>query len=110
MPDQLTKLYVEITTACNLDCIMCIRRAWHEPIGTMPHATFAALVDQLAALPAPPTIHLSGYGEPMSHRYFLDFVRMAKELGAKVEVTTNGTMLDEDMANALLDLDLDRLV
>ena len=36
MLDQLTKLYVEITTACNLDCIMCIRRAWHEPVGTMP--------------------------------------------------------------------------
>ena len=110
MPDQLTKLYVEITTACNLDCIMCIRRAWHEPIGTMPLATFAALVDQLAALPAPPTIHLSGYGEPLSHRHFLDFVRMAKGIGAKVEATTNGTLLDEDMANALLDLDLDRLV
>ncbi|MFN8465246.1 MAG: radical SAM protein [Caldilineaceae bacterium] len=110
MSDQLTKLYVEITTACNLDCIMCIRRAWHEPIGTMPRATFAALIDQLAALPAPPTIHLSGYGEPMSHRHFLDFVRMAKGIGAKVEATTNGTLLDEKMANALLDLDLDRLV
>jgi MoaA/NifB/PqqE/SkfB family radical SAM enzyme len=110
MPDQLAKLYVEITTACNLDCIMCIRRAWHEPIGTMPPGTFAALIDQLAALPAPPTIHLSGFGEPMSHRHFLDFVRMAKGIGAKVEATTNGTLLDEAMANALLDLDLDRLV
>lgn len=34
--DTLTKLYVEITTRCNLDCAMCVRRAWREPIGEMP--------------------------------------------------------------------------
>lgn len=108
--DPLTKLYVEITTACNLDCIMCVRRVWHEPIGTMPYATFAALMDQVAALPQPPVIHLSGYGEPMAHPRFLDCVRLAKGTGAKVEATSNGTLLDERMVNALLDLDLDRLV
>jgi MoaA/NifB/PqqE/SkfB family radical SAM enzyme len=110
MPDPLTKLYVEITTACNLDCIMCVRRAWHEPTGTMPHATFAALIDQIKELPAPPTIHLSGYGEPMAHPHFLEFVQLAKAAGAKVEATSNGTLLDAAMAGALLDLDLDRLV
>ncbi len=29
--DPLTKLYIEITTACNLDCQMCVRRIWDEP-------------------------------------------------------------------------------
>lgn len=110
MADSLTKLYVEITTACNLDCIMCVRRAWNERIGSMPRTSFAALMQQAAELPCPPTIHLSGYGEPMAHPHFLEFVRLAKETGAKVEATSNGTLLDEEMARALLDLDLDRLV
>ena len=26
IPDPLTKLYVEITTTCNLECRMCVRR------------------------------------------------------------------------------------
>lgn len=108
--DRLTKLYVEPTTTCNLDCIMCVRTAWREPIGTMPLATFAALMDEVAALDPPPTVHLSGYGEPMAHPHFLELVRLAKAAGARVEVTSNGTLLTLEMAEALIDLDLDRLV
>ena len=110
MADALAKLYVEVTTACNLDCVMCVRRVWDEPLGTMPLANFARLMEQVAALTAPPTIHLSGYGEPMAHPHFLDLVRLAKATGAKVEATTNGNLLDGETAQALIDLDLDRLV
>lgn len=110
MTDTLAKLYIEVTTACNLDCVMCVRRVWQEPLGTMPLATFAGLMDQLAAFPSPPTIHLSGYGEPMAHPHFLELVRLAKATGARVEMTTNGTLLDAAKTQALIDLDLDRLV
>ena len=110
MSDPLTKLYVEVTTACNLDCVMCVRRVWQEPLGTMSLANFASLMDQVAALPSPPTIHLSGYGEPTAHPNFLELVRLAKATGAAVEMTTNGTLLDAEMAQALLDLELNRLV
>ena len=110
VPDTLTKLYVEITTACNLDCQMCIRRAWHEPIGTMPLATFRDLMDQVAVLPTPPIIHLGGYGEPMAHAHFLEIVRLAKATGARVEMTTNGMLLTPEASSALIDLNLDRLV
>jgi MoaA/NifB/PqqE/SkfB family radical SAM enzyme len=108
--DPLTKLYVEITTRCNLNCQMCVQRAWGEPTGDMPLATFRTLVDGLSAFDAPPTIHLGGYGEPMFHPDFLEMVRLAKNAGARVEVTTNGTLLMADTAEALIDLDLDRLV
>jgi MoaA/NifB/PqqE/SkfB family radical SAM enzyme len=108
--DALTKLYIEITTACNLDCQMCVRRIWDEPSGTMPLEVFRRLMDQVRMLPSSPTIHLGGYGEPMAHRDFLEIVRMAKEAGACVEVTTNGTLLTPEMSSALLDLDLNRLV
>jgi MoaA/NifB/PqqE/SkfB family radical SAM enzyme len=108
--DHLTKLYIEITTACNLECQMCVRRAWDEPIGDMPLATFDALMEQLRQFPAPPIVHLGGYGEPMSHPDFLEMVRLAKKTGARVEVTTNGTLLDAETAATLIELDLDRLV
>jgi MoaA/NifB/PqqE/SkfB family radical SAM enzyme len=108
--DQLTKLYVEVTTACNLECQMCMRRAWGEPMTDMSLATFSQLMDQVRQFPTPPTIHLGGYGEPMSHPDFLEMVRLAKETGARVEMTTNGTLLSADMAAALIELDLDRMV
>ena len=108
--DSLTKLYVEITTACNLDCTMCVRRVWNEPIGDMPLATFSSLMEQLRQLASPPTIHLGGYGEPTVHPDFVEIVRQAKAIGARVEMTTNGALLDSGLAAALVDLGLDRLV
>ena len=110
MLDPLNKLYVEVTTTCNLDCVMCVRRVWDEPIGTMPRAEFAALMEQVREFDAPPAIHLSGFGEPMTHPDFLDLVRMAKDTGATVEMTTNGMLLDRNMCRALMELGLDRLV
>ncbi|HMQ52350.1 MAG TPA: radical SAM protein [Anaerolineae bacterium] len=108
--DKLTKLYIEITAACNLDCQMCLRRTWHEPIGTMPLVTFSDLMEQVKALPSLPTLHLGGYGEPMAHPQFLEIVRLAKATGARVEMTSNGTLLNPEKAQALIDLDLNRLM
>lgn len=108
--DSLNKLYIELTTACNLDCTMCERRTWDEPFGHMPLATFENLMTQIGRLPAPPIIHLGGYGEPMVHPDFLKIVALAKATGAKVEMTTNGILLDGDTAEALIDLDLNRIM
>lgn len=108
--DTLTKLYVEITTRCNLDCAMCVRRAWSEPIGEMPLDVFAELMDQVRDLPEPPVIHLSGYGEPTCHPDFQEIVALAKAAGARVEMTSNGTLLSRRLIAALIDLDLDRIV
>ncbi len=108
-PDRLNKLYIEATTGCNLDCQMCVRHAWEEPIGAMSYATFTSLMEQVKELPAPPTIHFGGFGEPMSHPRFLDMAQMAKDLGARVEMTTNGMLLTEDKAMALFEMGFDQL-
>ena len=76
----------------------------------MSRDTFADLMDQVRELDAPPTIHMSGFGEPLTHPDFLELVRLAKETGAKVELTTNGMLLTKDISQALIELNLDRLV
>lgn len=108
--NRLTKLYLEITTHCNLDCQMCVRRAWNESYGHMPLTTFRELMEQVERLPVPPTIHMSGYGEPTAHPDFLEMVRLAKATGASVEITTNGTLLNTEMSTTLIQLGLDRLM
>lgn len=108
--DQLTKLYVELTTACNLNCQMCVRHAWQDIHGTMSMATFASLMDQVGDCAEPPIIHFGGFGEPMTHPHFLECIKLAKETGARVEITTNGTLLNRIISSALIDLSVDRLV
>jgi MoaA/NifB/PqqE/SkfB family radical SAM enzyme len=109
-PSPFTKLYVEITTTCNLDCETCIRRAWNEPISRMPLASFEQLMAQLREFPVPPTIHFGGYGEPMHHPDFLAMVGLAKKVGARVEMTTNGMLMTAKVAETLVDLEVDRIV
>lgn len=131
--DALNKLYIEITTACNLDCQMCVRRTWNGqkaaltvtgdsasayrpvptsetvPTGHMPTSTFANLMEHVSQLSAPPIIHLGGYGEPTCHPDFPELLRLAKAAGATVEMTTNGTLLTRELAKTMVDLPVDRV-
>ncbi len=103
--DRLRKVYVEVTSACNLACVTCIRHSWDEPLGHMPLARFRRLVQGLPAggdTPTwPVTLSLSGFGEPLAHPDFLTLVALAREDGLRLEIITNGTLLDASLAAQL---------
>jgi MoaA/NifB/PqqE/SkfB family radical SAM enzyme len=76
-------------------------------MGHMPVERFARLLEGLPEprprVP-PVTLSLSGYGEPLAHPRFLDLVGLARERGFRVEIVTNGLLLDAPLARALADL------
>ena len=45
--DMLKKIYIEPTNRCNLNCSICVRQVWDEPMGDMPLASFKLIVKQL---------------------------------------------------------------
>ncbi|HPD14708.1 MAG TPA: SPASM domain-containing protein [Planctomycetota bacterium] len=104
------KAYVELTTACNLDCPMCLRRAFEEPGGEMALATFRRVVEQCAELPARATLSFGGYGEPMAHPLFAEFLALAKGARLQVEAVSNGLLLTPERMQQLLELRLDKLI
>ncbi len=65
--DSLAKVYVEITTQCNLNCGTCVRNAWDEPFGYMSIDLFQNLLAQLRSFGTPPSLIFAGYGEPLIH-------------------------------------------
>jgi MoaA/NifB/PqqE/SkfB family radical SAM enzyme len=72
----------------------------------MPVERFARLLEGLPQprVGAQITLSLSGYGEPLAHPRFLDLVRLARERGFRVEIVTNGLLLDAALARSLADL------
>ena len=106
---QLTKVYIEPTVACNLDCITCFRNAWEQPIGRMSDETFERILDGLKKLSPIPDVYFGGIGEPLFHPKTVEWIRRVKELGVKVELITNGTILTEKIAHQLIDAGLDIL-
>src|SRR5512136_1014791 len=92
---HLAKVYIEPTNRCNLNCVTCVRNVWTESLGQMGMATFARVIEGLRAVTPPPVVFLGGFGEPLAHRDIVSMVTQAKALGARVELITNGTLLDE---------------
>ncbi len=106
---QLTKVYIEPTVACNLDCITCFRNAWDQPLGRMSEESFEHILAGLKAMQPIPHVYFGGIGEPLFHPRTVDWIRQIKALGTKVELITNGTILNEKKARELLAAGLDVL-
>lgn len=106
---NLARLYIEPTNACNLDCLTCMRNVWDEPLGQMSDFVFERILGSLTAFSPLPMVFFGGFGEPLVHPDIIDMVRRVKELGAQVELITNGILLTENCTRGLMDAGLDML-
>lgn len=106
---HLTKIYIEPTDLCNLNCTICIRNGWDESLGRMSSSTFDRILTGVKGLSSQPTIFFGGLGEPLFHPRTIEWVGAAKAIGATVELITNGTMLTEKRSKQLIEAKLDVL-
>lgn len=106
-----TKLFVEVTTRCNLRCSMCVKEAPGQCIaeGDLSSGAFARLAP---ALPTLETLILNGIGEPLLHPRLEEFIRAAKRAmpaSGQVGFQTNGQLLRRERAGSLADAGVDRI-
>ena len=106
-PSRLSKLYIEPTNQCNLDCRTCMRNVWEEPLGMMSDEVFDRIIEGLNDFSPVPTVFFGGFGEPLFHPNIVAMVRRAKELGARVELITNGTLLTRELSKELVKTAID---
>ena len=109
-PDEVN---IETVFGCNLKCRMCImkdlgRFAGGRHIKFMESAVFENIIGQVSDKPR--TICLNQNGEPLLHPEIVNFVQMAKAHGHCVYFVTNGTRLDEALADRLINAGLDRII
>jgi MoaA/NifB/PqqE/SkfB family radical SAM enzyme len=106
---SLAKVYIEPTNLCNLNCRTCVRNAWDEPLGRMSKAIFSWIIAGVRNFAPPPTILFGGLGEPLFHPQIVDMVGEAKQAGCRVELITNGTLLEAGLSKGLVEAGLDLL-
>ena len=106
---QLAKVYIEPTSRCNLSCRTCVRNTWDEAQGDMSQTTFKKIMAGLRKLKPKPAVFFGGLGEPLAHPDILKMVRQARRHASKLELITNGMLLDEKVARELIDIGLDVL-
>lgn len=107
-------LDIETTNICNLRCIMCFQsdEKWRkrQKFGFMKWKLFKKIIDEGAKYNLP-SIKLNYRGEPLLHPKIVDMVKYAKKKGIlEVQFNTNGTLLNEEKINELIDAGLDRII
>jgi radical SAM protein with 4Fe4S-binding SPASM domain len=102
-------LQLEITSACNLRCAMCLVR-YRPPVnkvtGAMPLDLFRRILDQVPVLRQ---LTLQGLGEPLLCPDLLPMIRLATERRIRVGFNSNATLLSRRVAEDLVAAGLDWL-
>lgn len=88
---KFKKIYIEITNICNLQCSFCPETSREGRF--MKLDEFSYILDEIKAYTD--YIYLHVKGEPLLHPNIDEFLDISYKKGLKVNLTTNGTLLNE---------------
>ncbi len=90
---------------CNLRCVHCYSHSRNiDYSGELTHEEGIRLIDDLADFGVP--VLLFSGGEPLMRPDILELIARARQKGLRAVVSTNGTLIDAEMAAKLNDVDL----
>lgn len=106
-----SKLFVEVTTRCNLNCFMCVKQNQGSEVveGNLSPELFSRLEPVLPHLEA---LILNGIGEPLLNPHLESFIARARKLMPSdgwIGFQTNGLLMTKLRAIALVDAGLDKV-
>jgi len=87
------RIYIEILNYCNLNCSFCVKTI--KPKNCMSIDSFSHILDEIK--PYTDYIYLHVQGEPLLHPELSDFLKVAKDKGFNINLTTNGTLIDKNL-------------
>ena len=98
--NRLMSVLLELTYACNLDCMFCYNDL---SLGgkRLSLAQYRALLHDLASLGVL-NLSLTG-GEPLAHPHFFEIAGHARDLGFVIRLKTNGHAIKEAVARRIRD-------
>ena len=104
----MRNLDIELTNRCNAQCTFCPRDQTPDQ-GFITLEAFRKALERASALEVTPKIHSAGQGEPTLHPQFREILQIVAEFKLDYGFTTNGSLLSEDLARAVLDSTVDHI-
>ncbi|MGR3173242.1 MAG: radical SAM/SPASM domain-containing protein [Candidatus Scalindua sp.] len=103
---RLPPVYLETTSACNLNCVMCptqrtVAKRFKKD-GFVDAILFRRLVDEIVSENPWISVFIHKDGEPLLHPEIVDLISYASSRLKNVILVTNATLLNEEMARAIL--------
>ena len=107
-PYKYNHIQVEVTSRCNLRCRTCLY--FHFEPQWVPRDISETAFQQLCEVaPQCRSIHLQGWGESLLRKDCAALVRRLKKRGPKISLGTNGMIMNQDLAEALIQSGLDSM-
>lgn len=88
---RFKRIYIEITNVCNLSCNFCPKTK--RQLKFMDEETFSHILKEIK--PYTDYIYFHLMGEPLLNPNIEKFLELSREAGFKVNITTNGTLLNK---------------
>jgi len=101
---EVLTVIIEPTVRCNLHCITCSEITRGRTKKDMNFSEFECILDQF---PYAIKLALQGVGEPLLNQELFRMIRLAKERKIYVYFNSNGTLLDDENSNRLIQSGLD---
>jgi len=100
---------IEVSTYSSLECQICPRAVFAEKwiFRNMPLETFRKISEHF---PLTRRVSFRGWGDPLENENLLEMLHLAKRAECGTALTTNGSLLTEEVSRRLLETDLDALV
>lgn len=95
------RIIVEPTNGCNLSCHYCGNKDMIRPWTYMPLELYERMLDEMVELGIP-RLTLHTIGEPTLHPQIADMIAMATERRRCVTMSTNGTLITEELARRIV--------
>lgn len=95
-------LQIEVTSKCNFNCQMCIRRVWNAKPLDMDMALYRKIAK--TSFPELKRIVLYGFGEPFIHPRILEMLRIARRSlpDGEIIISTNGSLITTEIADKIV--------
>jgi len=102
MPSMPIRLWIETSTMCNLECIMCPNKDLPDSkIAVMDLDLFEKIIDEASSFVQ--DVYLHHRGEPLINPQLFSMIRYAEAAGIRTRFHSNGSMLTTGRAAKLLE-------
>lgn len=106
---SIKKLYIELSSVCNLKCKMCFRNSWFDEVPTLMSDTTINHVKSTISDNDVKSIFFGGMGEPLLHNRIFELIKFSKDHKKQIELITNATLLTKDISEKLVESGIDTL-
>lgn len=105
-------LNIEPTNICNLDCSFCPVKKTNRAKGFVKLGFYKKVIDQISQQKRLKVLWLNKDGEPLLHPQIDELISYAKKkkVADRIEIYSNGILLDKSMVQKLIKAELDSLV